>query len=98
MALFILRDCTPAGVFIAEEQPDGVLRVVLDYAVPRYRDFKIGRFLFVEQADFFRQRGVREIVVSPRTADFGAYLIKVGFEPTGDAHGSFLIRFANRAG
>jgi hypothetical protein len=35
VALFILRDCTPAGVFIAEEHPDGVLRVVLDYAVPR---------------------------------------------------------------
>ena len=94
MALFILRDCTPAGVFIADEEPGGVLRVVLDYAIPRYRDFKIGRFLFVEQADFFRQRGIREIVVSSRTADFGAYLIKVGFEPSGDPQGSFRIRFA----
>jgi hypothetical protein len=98
VALFILRDCTPAGVFIAEEHPDGVLRVVLDYAVRSYRDFKIGRFLFVEQADFFRRRGIKEIVVLPRTADFGAYLIKVGFEPAGDEHGSFRIRYADRAG
>ena len=98
VALFILRDCTPAGVFIAEEHPGGVLRVVLDYAVPRYRDFKIGRFLFVGQADFFRRRGIREIVVSPRTADFGAYLIKVGFEPLGDEHGSFLFRYEERGG
>ncbi len=94
LTLFILRDCTPAGVFIAAEEPGGVLRVVLDYAIPRYRDFKIGRFLFVEQADFFRQRGIREIVVAPRTADFGAYLIQVGFEPTGDAEGAFCIRYA----
>lgn len=95
VALFILRDCTPAGVFIAEEHPGGVLRVVLDYASPRYRDFKIGHFLFVERADFFRQRGTKEIVVSPRTADFGAYLIKVGFQPSGDPEGSFRIRYEN---
>lgn len=97
MVLFILRDCAPAGVFIAEHEAGGVLRVMLDYAIPRYRDFKIGRFLFVEQADFFRQHGIREIVVSPRTADFGAYLIRVGFEPTGDARGSFRIRYAERS-
>jgi hypothetical protein len=96
LALFILRDCTPAGVFIAEEHPGGELCVVLDYAIPRYRDFKIGHFLFVEQADFFRQRGTKEIVVSPRTADFGAYLIKVGFEPAGDEHGSLRIRYADK--
>ena len=98
VALFILRDCTPAGVFIAEEHPGGELHVALDYAIPRYRDFKIGRFLFVEQADFFRQRGIREIIVSPRSADFGTYLIKVGFEPAGDADGSYRIRYEERAG
>ena len=97
-ALFILRDCTPAGVFIAEEHPGGVLHVVLDYAIPRYRDFKIGHFLFVEQANFFRQRGITEIVVLPHTADFGAYLMKVGFEPTGDALGSFRFRYPVRVG
>lgn len=81
VTLFILRDCAPAGVFIAREEGDGVLRVVLDFVIPRYRDLKIGRFLFVDQADFFRERRVREIVVSPRTEDFGAYLVKVGFQP-----------------
>ncbi len=98
MALFILRDCTPAGVFIAEERPGGVLQVVLDYAIPRYRDFKIGQFLFIEQANFFRERGVTEIVVLPHTADFGAYLMKVGFEPVGDERGSFRFRYPVRVG
>ena len=97
MALFILRDCAPAGIFIAEKEPGGVLRVALDYAIPRYRDFKIGRFLFVEQADFFRQRGVAEILAVPRTAAFEAYLIEVGFEPAGDAEGAFRIRYAAAA-
>ena len=96
VAFFILRDCTPAGVFIAEEQPGGVLRVILDYAVPRYRDFKIGQFLFSNQADFFRQRGVTEINVCPHNAEFRDYLTKVGFEPSGDRHETFRIRYAPR--
>ncbi len=96
MAIFILRDCTPAGVFIAEEQPRGVLHVRLDYAIPRYRDFKIGRFLFVGQAEFFRERGIREIIASPQHEDVRAYLIEVGFEPCGDAEAALRMRYAPR--
>ncbi|MGZ5553103.1 MAG: hypothetical protein ACXWHF_05640 [Chthoniobacterales bacterium] len=98
VTLFILRDCNPVGLFIAEENPAGTLQVSLDFVVPRYRDLKIGRFLFVERAEFFRERGIREILIAPRTAKFGAYLVKVGFEPTGkhDDPGSFRIRFAER--
>lgn len=97
MALFILRDCSPAGVFIAEQKPDGVLRVVLDFVIPNYRDLKIGKFLFVEQAEFFRERGIKEIIISPRTKEFGAYLVKVGFEPAVRQAGSFRIRYEDKA-
>jgi hypothetical protein len=48
LTLFILRDCNPVGVFIADESEPGTLRVRLDFVVPRYRDLKLGRFLFVE--------------------------------------------------
>jgi hypothetical protein len=98
ITLFILRNCSPAGVFIAEELPDGVLRVVLDFVIPRYRDLKIGRFLFVEQASYFRERGIREIVVSPRTEDFGAYLLKVGFQAARGAEPSFRIVYEAEPG
>jgi hypothetical protein len=97
MALFILRDCSPAGVFIAELKPDGVLRVVLDFVIPNYRDLKIGKFLFVEQAEFFRERGIKEIIISPRTKEFGAYLVKVGFEAAVRQAGSFRIRYEDKA-
>jgi hypothetical protein len=96
IALFILRDCNPVGVFIAEPESGGVLRVVLDFVIPSYRDLKIGRFLFVEQAGFFRERGVREIIIAPRTREFGAYLVKVGFEQTGHGENSFRIRYAGK--
>lgn len=97
VTLFILRDCAQAGVFIAEQKPDGVLRVILDFVIPGYRDLKIGRFLFEEQAEFFRERGIREIVIAPRTKKFGTYLVKVGFEPTSPSQDSFRIRYADKA-
>lgn len=97
MAILILRDCTPAGVFIAEEKPRGVLNVRLDYAIARYRDFKIGRFLFVGQAEFFRERGIREIIVSPQHEEVRAYLTKVGFEPCSGPEGSLRIRYGRPA-
>ena len=91
VTLFILRDCNPVGVFIADEEAPGRLRVRVDFVVPRYRDLRIGQFLFVEQAQFFRERGVQEVVITPRTSEFGAYLVKVGFEPAGGD--SFRFRF-----
>jgi hypothetical protein len=93
LALFILHDCAPVGVFIGRQSASR-LQVILDFAAPGYRDLKLGRFLFVEQADFFRERGIEEIVVTPRTRDFHAYLLKVGFQPAGHQQGALRIRFA----
>lgn len=97
VTLFILRDCAPIGVFIAEEKEGGILQVVLDFVIPGYRDLKVGKFLFVEQAEFFRERGIREVVVEPRSEGFGEYLIKVGFEPDEQHEHSLHIRFAEKA-
>lgn len=96
VTLFILRDCAPVGVFIAEEKSAGVLHVVLDFVIPRYRDLKIGKFLFVEQAEFFRERGIREVVIAPRSKGFDEYLVKVGFEPTDGNQKSMHIRFEEK--
>lgn len=93
VTLFILRDCAPIGVFIAEEKPGGVLRVALDFVIPHYRDLKVGKFLFVEQAGFFRERGIKEVVIAPRTKEFGEYLVKVGFERAGLQRDDLRIRF-----
>lgn len=92
VTLFILRDCKPVGVFISVETTPGTLRVVLDYVIPGYRDLKVGRYLFVEQAAFFRARGIREIVVASRSKDFDAYLLKVGFENSHEK-GAFRITY-----
>lgn len=79
LALFILRDCVPAGVLLAREESPGSLRILLDFVIPGYRDLKAGRYLFREKADFFRARGLREIRVAGGSPTFDAYLRRIGF-------------------
>lgn len=79
----VLRDLVPAGVLVGRAK-DGTLHVDLDYVVPQYRDLKVGRFLFVDEAGYFRRRGFREIVSPAETKKHAGYLGRMGYEPVGD--------------
>jgi hypothetical protein len=83
LAIFVLRDLVPAGLLLGELKGDK-LYVHLDYAVAQYRDQKIGNFLFVEQADFFRTRGVKEFISPAGVDEHPKYLERMGFTPAAD--------------
>jgi hypothetical protein len=44
--LFVLRDTVPAGLVCAEYHDENHLFVNLDFAIPGYRDFKVGKYVF----------------------------------------------------
>jgi hypothetical protein len=93
LIIFILRDMIPAGLFIAEQHPDGSLWVQLDFVIPGYRDFKVGQFIFEQKADFLRQRGIQEIFSAPGTKPHARYLLRMGFTPeTPDNHNGAYTR------
>jgi len=81
LVFFILRDMVPAGLFIAEQQPGGTLWVSLDFVIPRYRDFKIGRFLFEQKSQFFKDKGIRKIFSATGNPAHTQYLVRMGFGP-----------------
>ena len=83
LALFVLRDLIPAGVLLGTQQGD-TLHVHLDYVVPQFRDMKIGRFLFREEAAFFAARGIRAIVSAADTEVHAGYLRRMGFVAEGE--------------
>ncbi len=83
LAVLVLRDLVPAGVLLGTIRGDR-LDVELDYVVPQYRDLKVGRFLFRDEADFFRRLGIREILSPADTEAHAKYLRRVGFERMGD--------------
>ncbi len=58
----VLRDIVVANIFIATVDEQGNAFVKINYTVPKYRDFKVGRFLFEEGKEFLEARGIKTII------------------------------------
>jgi hypothetical protein len=86
LTFFVLRDLVPAGLFIGERTDEGVLRVALDFVIPQYRDFRTGRYLFADRAEFFRALGVRAIESEPGNPVHERYLRRMGFAREGGVY------------
>lgn len=77
-AVFILRDMVPAGLLIYRRDGEGC-KIVLDYAIPQYRDFRLGRFVFSRKSGVFEPG--TDLWSFASSADHAAYLERVGFTP-----------------
>lgn len=74
--MFVLRNTIPAGLVISEYSDDDSVHVRLDYAIPGYRDFKMGKYVFNE---IFKQKKVKNIYSDPGNEKHELYLRKMGF-------------------
>ncbi|HOI29175.1 MAG TPA: hypothetical protein PLZ15_05375 [Melioribacteraceae bacterium] len=74
--MFVLRNAVPAGLVISEYSDDESIHVRLDYAIPGYRDFKMGKYVFNE---IFKQKKVKNIYSDPGNEKHEIYLKKMGF-------------------
>lgn len=78
--LYVLRNMTPAAVFIGHKLEEDTLEIRLDYAIPQYRDFKLGSFIFKQQREYFVSRGYSKFVAYAQDKNHLPYLQKMGFE------------------
>lgn len=58
----VLRDLVIANMFSAFLNSDGDAEIVINYTLQRYRDYKVGRFIFAKERDFLISKGVKRIV------------------------------------
>lgn len=89
LVFFILRNLVPAGLLIGEVRNGEDLHVRLDYAIPGYRDLKIGRFLYQDHSQDFLSRGIRNIFTDPGAPKHAQYLQQMGFQAQTD--GSYRL-------
>lgn len=70
----VLRDIVVANIFVAAIDGNGNAFVKINYTVPKYRDYKVGRFLFDEGSVFLISKGIKKIiyteVANPKHANF----------------------------
>ncbi len=58
----VLRDIVVANLFVATVNSQGDAFVKINYTVPKYRDYKVGRFLFDEGKEFLQHKGIKRII------------------------------------
>jgi hypothetical protein len=76
---FILRNLVPAGLLVVGEHEDGTLWIEVDFAIPAYRDFKLGRFVYDHQAEIFDTGKFDQVYCEATQRSHQAYLKRMGF-------------------
>lgn len=79
ITLMIMRNMVVAGVFLARKLDDESLMMSLDFAIPEYRDFKMGHYLYDNKAGFFKRQGYKYIYTVSLNNYHEKYLKKMGF-------------------
>src|SRR5690606_37780634 len=92
LVFFVLRNMVPAGLLLGEVRDGSDLHVKLDYAIPGYRDLKIGRFIYQEHSQDFRERGIQRIFTEPGAPEHARYLERMGFRPEGKGQYCLAIK------
>ena len=57
----VLRDLVIANIFCVKPGAEGNAEVILNYTVPKYRDYKIGPFLFDKEKEQLIAKGIRRV-------------------------------------
>ena len=76
---FVLRNLVPVGLFIYEEIKPGEANILLDYAIPDYRDLKNAEYLYYAESKFLKEKGITNLVTESSVKEHRKYLKKVGF-------------------
>lgn len=79
VGFYLLRNLTPAGVIFGEINNEE-FKIKLDYVLPQYRDFKIGKYVFKNHLETFKKRGITKIIAKSSNDEHTRYLKKMGFE------------------
>ncbi|NOH03025.1 MAG: hypothetical protein HND47_14235 [Chloroflexi bacterium] len=79
LVVFVLRNMVPVGVLVVKPEGEAA-RIFLDFVIPGYRDFRAGKFLFEESAEFFGQKGIVRLLSERGNRRHETYLRRMGFQ------------------
>ena len=81
----VLRDLVIANIFSAKIYPEGDAVIYVNYTTAKYRDYKVGRFIFEKEKAFLQTKGVRRLVYKTvLNQSHIIFLKKMGFKKEGE--------------
>ncbi len=88
----VLRDLVIANIFIAQLQQNGTAIIRLNYTVPKYRDYKVGTFIFKKDRKFLISKGVKKLVYeSVANKNHLHFLKRMGFRQSKFDKTSYIL-------
>ncbi len=79
LCILVIRNANVAGLFIGRKISDDEMIVEIDFAVPEYRDFKTGNYVYRQSQDHFRELGIKKLISRSSIKKHQHYLSKMGF-------------------
>lgn len=92
IAFTVLRNMVPAGIFVGKKLNDDTLFIILDYVTPEYRDFKIGYYIFVDNKNYFIDKGYKRFSTYASNEIHERYLKKMGFVEINENGKKILVK------
>ncbi len=93
LSFVVLRDLVIANIFVASVAPGGTAEVHLNYTVPKYRDYKVGRFIFNTENKFLLSKGVKQLVYKqPLNTQHEKFIKVMGFKKEAFEDGVFYSK------
>jgi hypothetical protein len=77
-AFIVCNESSPVGILLGTAEGDS-LRVKLDYALPKFRDCSVGKYLYA----YLASAGIRHLRVADASSKHAPYLRAMGFIPDG---------------
>ena len=77
---FILRNLVPVGIFIYKLRSSNEAEILLDYAIPDYRDLKNAKYLYYAASEFLKEKGIKNLIAISDVNKHRNYLKRVGFK------------------
>ena len=81
----VLRNLVIANIFSVKIDEEGKGEVLINYTVPKFRDFKIGTFIFEREKEFLKSNGVKYLHYTQlQNKNHIQFLKKMNFSKTKD--------------
>lgn len=92
VSFFVLRNMVPAGIFLGTKYDDNTVKVELDYVIPEYRDFKIGKYVYETNKSYFLDKGYTKFISYSSDPYHIKYLKKMGFEEKDENGNTIFVK------
>ncbi len=79
LCILIIRNANVAGLFIGRKINDDEMFIEIDFAIPEYRDFKTGNYVYRQNQNHFLEMGIKKLIADAKIKKHHQYLKKMGF-------------------